>query len=123
MRKVFNSRKNRKRCSFTKGHDLRELATYFSDKYNWCHVIDIAPQLYMIVGLGIKLKSMSMRSWRWILLRLPQNLGIVVRMFLNRANMGFVLLYVMTDAYDSLRFSAMFSASLLLTLVLSHHVL
>jgi len=27
-------------------------------KYDWCHVI------YMIVGLGIQLKSMSMRSWR-----------------------------------------------------------
>jgi len=29
--------------------------------------MDTAPQLYMIVGLGIKLKSMSMRSysWRW----------------------------------------------------------
>jgi len=31
----------------------------------------------MIVGLGIKLKSMSMRSWRWTSLRLPWNLCIV----------------------------------------------
>ena len=32
-------------------------------RYNWCHVIDIIVQLYVIVGLGIKLKSMSVRSW------------------------------------------------------------
>jgi len=30
-------------------------------KYNWCHVIDTVLQLYIIVDLGIKLKSMSVR--------------------------------------------------------------
>jgi len=32
---------------------------------NRCHVIDTVVQLYVTVGLGIKLKSMSVRSWRW----------------------------------------------------------
>ena len=41
-------------------------------KYGWRHVIDTIIQLYMIVGLGIKVKSMSVRSCRWTLLRLPQ---------------------------------------------------
>jgi len=31
-------------------------------KYNWCHVIDTVIQLYMTVGLEIRLKSMSVRS-------------------------------------------------------------
>ena len=39
-------------------------------KYNWHHVIHIILQLYMIVDLGPKLKSMSVRSWRWTLLHL-----------------------------------------------------
>jgi len=56
-------------------------------KYNWCHVIDTTPQLYTIVCLGIKLKSMSVRSWRWTSLRLPQNPRIAVRVFLKRANL------------------------------------
>ena len=33
------------------------------------------------------------------------------------ANLSYVLMYVMTDAYGSLRFTAIFSASLLLTLL------
>jgi len=33
-------------------------------KYGWRHVIDTIIQLYMIVGLGIKVKSMSVRSCR-----------------------------------------------------------
>jgi len=36
-----------------------------------CHVIDTVIQLYMIVGLGIRVKSMSVRCWRWTSLRLP----------------------------------------------------
>jgi len=31
-----------------------------------------AIQLYVTVGLRIKLKSMSVRSWRWTSLRLPR---------------------------------------------------
>jgi len=68
----------------------------------------------MIVGLGIKLKSMSMRSWRWTSLRLPQNPCIAA---LKLINLYFILKYVMNDAYGSLHFSAIFSASLLLNLV------
>jgi len=44
----------------------------------------------MIVGLGIRLKSMSVRSWRWTSLRLPQNPRIATRVLLNRANLSFV---------------------------------
>jgi len=36
-------------------------------------------QLYMIVGLGIRLESMSVRSWRWTSLRLPRNPRIAAR--------------------------------------------
>jgi len=61
-------------------------------KYNWCHVIDTTPQLDMTVGLGIKLKSMSVRSWRWTSLRLPRNPHIAARVLLNRANLSFVLI-------------------------------
>ena len=82
-------------------------------KYNWCHVIDTVVQLYMIVGLGIRLKSMSVRSWRWTSLCLPRNPRIAARVLLNKANLSFVLMYVMTDAYGSKHFSAIFSASLL----------
>jgi len=78
-------------------------------KYNWCHVIDTIIQLYMIVGLGIKLKSMSVRSWRWTSLSLPQNPCIAARVLLKRPNLSFVL---MTDAYGSLRFPAIFSTSI-----------
>jgi len=68
-------------------------------KCSWCHVIDTIVQLYVTVGLGIQLKSMSVRSWRWISLRLPWNPLIAARVLLKRANLSFVLLYVMTDAY------------------------
>jgi len=44
-------------------HDLCDLSTYCT-KYNWHHVIHIIFQLYMILDLGIKLKSMSVKSWR-----------------------------------------------------------
>jgi len=37
---------------------------HLSHKYDWCHVTDNGIQLYRIVSLGIKLKSMSVRSWR-----------------------------------------------------------
>jgi len=37
---------------------------------HWCHVIDTVIQLYMILGLRIKLKSMSVSSWRWCWVRL-----------------------------------------------------
>ena len=86
-------------------------------KYHWCHVIDTVIQLYATVGLGIRLKSMSVRSWRWASLRLPRNPRVAARVLLERANLSFVLMYVMTDAYGSLGFSAIFSASLLFTLL------
>jgi len=64
-------------------------------------------QLYMIVGLGTRLKSMSVRSWRWTSLRLPRNPCITerVRVLLKRANLSLVLMYVMADDYGSLRFA------------------
>ena len=71
----------------------------------------------MTVGQGIKLKSVSVRSWRWTSLRLPRNPRIAARVLLERANLSFVLSYVMTDACGSLRFSAIVSASLLFTLL------
>jgi len=43
------------------------------------------------VGLGIKLKSMSVRSWRWTYLRLPQNPHIAARVLLKRAYLSFDL--------------------------------
>jgi len=46
---------------------LRWIYTVYliSHKYDWHHFIDTVFQLYRIVGLGIKLKSMSVRSCRW----------------------------------------------------------
>jgi len=72
---------------------------------------------FVTVGLGIKLKSMSVRSWRWTSLRLSRNPCIAARVLLKRANLSFVLMYVVTDAYSSLCFSALFSVSLLFILV------
>jgi len=43
------------------------LTSHVFHRYNWCHVIDTTPQLYVIMRLGIKLKSMSVRFWRWTL--------------------------------------------------------
>jgi len=37
----------------------------------------------MTVGLGIRLKSMSVRSWRWTSLRLPRNPCIAARVLLK----------------------------------------
>ena len=73
--------------------------SYFFDRYNWCHVIATAPQLYMILGLGIKLKSCPWGpgGGPWTALRLPWNPLIVARVFLKRENLSFVL--VMTDAW------------------------
>ena len=79
--------------------------------------------LCMTVGLGIKLKSISVRPWRWTSLRLPRNPRIAARVLLKRANLSFVLMYVMTDAYGSLRFSAIFSASFLFRLLHSGAIL
>jgi len=89
--------------SFIKSQNLSMWTNRLFHKYHWCHVIDTVIQLYMIVGLGIKLKSMSVRSWRWTSLRLPQNPSIAARVLLKRANLSLVLMYVMTDAYGSLR--------------------
>ena len=61
---------------------------------------------YKIAGLEIQLKSI------WTSLRLPPKPSIAARV-LRCVSLSFVLIYVMTDAYGSLRFSA----SLLLTLV------
>ena len=73
--------------------------SYFFHRYNWCHVIATAPQLYMILGLGIKLKSCPWGpgGGPWTALRLPWNPLIVARVFLKRENLSFVL--VMTDAW------------------------
>jgi len=103
--------------SFAKSHSLSVQTTHLFHKCNWCHVIDTVTQLYVTVGLGIKLKSMSVRSWRWTSLRLPQNPCIAMRVLLKRANLSFVLMYFITDAYSYLRFPAIFSASLLFTLL------
>jgi len=104
------------RYIFTKSHTWSMQTTHLFHKCNWCHVIDTVVQLYVTVGLGIKLKSKSVRFWRWTSLRLPRNPRIAAMVYL-RANLSFVLMYVMTDAYGSLRFSAIFSASLLFTLL------
>jgi len=66
---------------------------------------------------------MSVTSWRWTSLRLPRNPRIAARVLLKRANLSFVLTYVMTDAYGSLCFSAIFSSSLLITLLHSGAIL
>jgi len=56
----------------------------------------------MVVGKpGIKLKSMSVRSSRWISLRLPWNPRIAVRVLLKRANLSFVLRCMWLPAYFS----------------------
>ena len=86
-------------------------------KYHWCHVIDTVIQFCTIVGLVNKLRSMSVRSWRWTSRRLPRNPRMAARVLLKRANLSLDLMYVMTDAYGPLRFSAIFSASLLFTLL------
>jgi len=49
------------RYSFTKSHSLSVKTTHLFHKCNWCHVTDTVVQLYVTEGLGIKLKSMSMR--------------------------------------------------------------
>jgi len=97
---------------------------YLFDKCNRCHVIDTVVQLHMIVGLGIRLKSLSVKSWMWASLRLPRNSHIAAKVLLKKANLSFILshMYVMTDAYGSLCFSAIFSASLLLTLLHSRAI-
>jgi len=59
-------------------------------------MIDTIVHLYMIVGLGIELKSMSVRSWKWTSLRLPGNPRFAARVLLKRANLSFVL-YVCHD--------------------------
>jgi len=66
---------------------------HLSHKYDWHHhVIDTASQLYRIVGLGINLKWMSVRSWRWTSFRLPQKPHNAARVLLKRANLSFVLM-------------------------------
>ena len=63
------------RYSFTKSHNLSMCINYLFDKCNRCHVIDTVVQIYMTVGLGIRLKSTSVRSGggQWTSLRLPRN--------------------------------------------------
>jgi len=39
-----------------------DISTYYT--IHWYHDIGTIIQFYRIVGLGIKLKSMSVRSWR-----------------------------------------------------------
>jgi len=74
-------------------------------------------QLCMIVGLGIKLKFKWGPGGRHYFACL--NPRIAASVLLKRANLSFVLMCVMTDAYayGFLHFSAIFSASLLLTLM------
>ena len=73
--------------SFIKSQLTPLWTNHLFHKDHWCHVIDTIIQLYMIVGLGIWLKSIvSVRSWRWTSLCLPRNLHIAVRVLLKRAN-------------------------------------
>jgi len=65
-------------------------SSHLFHNYNEHHVFDT--MLYMILVLGIKLKSVSVRSWRWTLLCLPWNPCITARVLLKRANLGFVLM-------------------------------
>jgi len=91
-------------------------------KYDWRHVTHTIIQLYMIVSLGIKLKSISVRSWRSASLHLSRKPRMTARLLLKRANLRFVLMQVMPEAYGSLCFLAIFSASLLMTLAHSHTI-
>jgi len=45
------------RYSFTQSHSLSMQTTHLFHKCNWGHVIDTVVQLYVTVGLGIKLKQ------------------------------------------------------------------
>jgi len=73
------------RYNFTKSHNLSMWTSYLFHKCNRCHVIDTVVQLYyMAVGLGIRLNSMSMRSWRWTSLRLPRNPHIAAMVHLKQ---------------------------------------
>ena len=47
------------RYSFTESHNLSMWTSYLFHKCNRCHVIDTVVQLFMTVGLGSRLKSMS----------------------------------------------------------------
>jgi len=48
------------------------------------------------------------RGGQWTSFRLPRNPGIAARVLLKRANLSFVLTYVMTDSHSSLHVSAIF---------------
>jgi len=72
------------RHSFTKSHNLSIWTNHLFHQYNWCHVIDTVVQLCITVGLGIKLKSMSVRSWKWTSLCLPRNSHIAARVLLKQ---------------------------------------
>jgi len=91
-----------------------------SHKYNWCHVIDTIIQLYIIAGLRIKLKSIIPCPWgprgghHFVCLKI---LVLQGGCFSQGQIWALSLMYVVTDAYGSLCFSAIFSASLLLSLL------
>ena len=116
MRGIFSSRKG----NISLMMSWLMIFVYLLHKCNWCHVIDTVLQLYIIVSLGIKPKSMSVRSWRWTniasfaaILVLQQGCswkGQIWALFL-------CILWVMTHVYGSVRFSAIFSANVLLTVV------
>jgi len=66
---------------------------------------------YMTVSLGIRLKSMSVRSWRWTSLRLPRTPRITARVLLIRANLSFFLVGYDRCIWLSAFFSYLFCQS------------
>jgi len=67
----------------------------------------------VIVGLGIKLKSMSVRSWLEVdITSFASKSSYCSKGAPQKANLSLALVYVMTDAYGFLCFLAIFSATL-----------
>jgi len=80
----------RSNISFITIMSWRNRFNHILHKYDWRHVIDTIIHLHMIVGLGIKLNSMLVRSWRWTLLCWPRKPCIAAMVLLRKANLSFV---------------------------------
>jgi len=90
------------RHSFTESHNLSKMWTsYLFHKCKRCHVIETVVQLCMTVGLGIRLRSLSVKSWRWTSLRLRRNPRIAARVLLKRANLSLVLFAKLCQQMDN----------------------
>jgi len=77
-----------------------------------CVLVSKTKQMkYMTVSLGIRLKSMSVRSWRWTSLRLPRTPRITARVLLKRANLSFFLVGYDRCIWLSAFFSYLFCQS------------